>query len=109
MVESTYERARGLSSANRGNDWTWRGFNWLRPAKNHHVGYGYILLSSILLGLPGVGVGTGLIYWYLGRVEARVWLAMFALVMPVELPLHLLFAHFWNRRADVVVREAKPT
>lgn len=78
---------------------TWIGFGWLRPAKQQHIGFGYILFSSVLLGLPGVAVGAGLIYWFLGRVEPRVWLVMFALVMLVELPLHLLFAHYWNRRA----------
>ncbi len=80
-------------------DATWIGFGWLRPAKQQHIGFGYILFSSVLLGLPGVAVGAGLIYWFLGRVEPRVWLVMFALVMLVELPLHLLFAHYWNRRA----------
>ena len=80
-------------------DATWIGFGWLRPAKQQHIGFGYILFSSVLLGLPGVAVGAGLIYWFLGRVEPRVWLVMFALVLLVELPLHLLFAHYWNRRA----------
>jgi hypothetical protein len=81
------------------SDLTWFGFGWLRPAKQQPVGFGYVLFSSVLLGLPGIGVGVGLIYWFLGRVEPRVWLAMFALVMMVELPLHVLFAHYWNRRA----------
>jgi hypothetical protein len=80
-------------------DATWIGFGWLRPAKQQHVGFTYILFSSVLLGLPGIAVGAGLIYWFLGRVEPRVWLAMFALVMLVELPLHGLFAYYWNRRA----------
>ncbi len=53
---------------------TWIGFGWLRPAKQQHIGFGYILFSSVLLGLPGVAVGAGLIYWFVGRVEPRVWL-----------------------------------
>ena len=87
---------------------TWFGLGWLRPAKCEHVGYLYIIFSSILLGLPGVAVGAGLIYWFIGRVEPVVWLAMFVLVLLVELPLHGLFAHFWNRRAKSL-RIADPT
>lgn len=83
---------------------TWFGFGWLRPAKQQHIGPGYILFSSVLLGLPGFAVGAGLIYWFLGHVEPRVWLAIFALVMVVELPLHILFAHYWNRRAANLAR-----
>jgi hypothetical protein len=84
------------------SDWTWLGLNWLRPAKHDRAGPGYILLSSILLSLPGIAVGGGLIYLAFGRVEAGVWLWLFAVVMMVELPLHILFAHFWNRRAEAL-------
>jgi hypothetical protein len=34
------------------NDKTWFGQNWLRPAKHDRLSPGYILLSSVLLGLP---------------------------------------------------------
>src|SRR5690349_16370193 len=78
---------------------TWVGLGWLRPAKEQHVGPAYVLFSSVLLGLPGLLVGAGMIYLFLGRVEIRVWVGLFLLVMIVELPLHVLFARFWNRRA----------
>ena len=39
-----------------------------------------------------------------GRVESEVWLSLFPLVMLIELPLHGLFAHPWNRRAAALVR-----
>ena len=81
------------------SDATWFGLGWLRPAKHACVGYWYILFSSILLGLPGVIVGAGLIYLFLGTVQPQVWLWMLLLALLVELPLHCLFAHFWNRRA----------
>jgi hypothetical protein len=81
------------------SDTTWFGLNWLRPAKHARVGYGYVVFSSILLGLPGIAVGAGVVYLVLGRVDPGVWLSMFALAVMVELPLHILFAHFWNRRA----------
>lgn len=84
------------------NDKTWFGLNWLRPAKRDRLSPGYILFSSVLLGLPGITVGVGLIYLFLGRVEPRVWLWLFVLVMLVELPLHILFAYFWNRRAEAL-------
>jgi hypothetical protein len=81
------------------SDATWFGLGWLRPAKHVRIGYWYILFSSILLGLPGVMVGAGLIYLFLGTVAPQVWLWMFLLVLLFELPLHCLFAHYWNRRA----------
>ena len=81
------------------SDATWFGLGWLRPAKQERVGFWYIFFSSILLGLPGVMAGAGLIYLFLGRVEPRVWLTMFLLVLLLELPMHGLFAYFWNRRA----------
>jgi amino acid permease len=90
------------------SDLTWLGYGWMRPARQQPVGFGYILFSSVLLGLPGVAVGAGVIYWFVGHVEPRVWLAMFALVMLVELPLHALFAHYWNRRAASLARNQSP-
>ena len=81
------------------SDAAWFGFGWLRPARQQHIGLGYILVSSMLLGFPGVVVGAGLIYAFMGRVEPRVWLAMLALVLLIEVPLHLVFARYWNRRA----------
>ena len=84
------------------SDATWFGLGWLRPARHECVGYYYILFSSVLLGLPGVLVGAGVVYLFLGTVEPRVWLWMFLLVLIFELPLHCLFAHFWNRRAKVL-------
>ena len=87
------------------SDAAWFGLGWLRPAKHESVGFGYIILSSILLGLPGVLVGAGLIYFFLGRVDPGVWLALFLLVLFFELPLHGLFAHYWNRRAKALLSD----
>jgi hypothetical protein len=86
------------------SDLTWVGFNWMRPAKLQPVGFGYILFSSLLLGLPGIAVGAGLIYFLMGKVEARAWLMLFAFAMAVELSLHAVFAHYWNRRAADLAR-----
>lgn len=86
------------------HDLTWIGLGWLRPAKAQRVGLVYVLLSSVLLGLPGFVVGAGLICLFLERVEPRVWLGLFLLVMVVEVPLHLVFARFWNRRAERLSR-----
>jgi len=87
------------------SDMTWCGLNWLRPAKHERVGYSYIVFSSIVLGLPGIAVGAGIVYLVLGRVDPSVWLLMFVLVMLMELLLHILFAHFWNRRAERLVQD----
>ncbi len=81
------------------SDVTWFGLNWLRPDKHRRISRNYILLSSFLLGLPGMGIGIGLIFFFIGRIEPMVWLSMFVLVMMFELPLNILFAHFWNQRA----------
>lgn len=78
---------------------TWVGLNWLRPAKHHRISLGYILLSSFFLGLPGIVVGAGMIFLAFGKLQTNVLLSMFALVMAIELPLHILYAHYWNRRA----------
>jgi hypothetical protein len=88
------------------SDLTWFGFTWLRPAKHFRIGCSHILLCSLLFGLPGIAVGAALIYVVLGTVEAKVWLGMFVLVMLFELPLHLLFARFWNRRAESLARSS---
>jgi hypothetical protein len=84
------------------HDLTWIGFNWMRPAKESRCGPRYVLLSSLLLSLPGILIGTGLIYCALGTVTWRVWSALFALALATELALHAVFAHYWNRRADTL-------
>lgn len=87
------------------SDVTWFGLSSLRPAKHDRVGHGYILLSSILCGLPGVVVGGGLICLVMGRVDWKVWVWMFVMVTLFELPLNLLFAHYWNRRAKRLAQD----
>jgi hypothetical protein len=82
------------------SDRTWYGFNWMRPPKQSRVSLSYVLCSSFLLGLPGLLLGAAAIYVGLGTVQPKVWGMLLALAMLVELPLHLLFAHYWNRRAD---------
>jgi hypothetical protein len=81
------------------SDLTWIGFNWMRPAKQQRIGLGYILFSSVLLALPGIAVGAGLLYVMRGHVEPKVWVALFALATAIDLSLHAVFAHYWNRRA----------
>jgi hypothetical protein len=85
------------------SDWTWVGFNWLRPAKNHRVSLGYILFSSFLLGSPGLIVGFGFLYVFFGRIEPKIGLSIFTLVMFFELLMHLVFAHYWNQRARKLI------
>ena len=80
-------------------DWNWIGLGWLRPAKDARVGIGYIIGSSILLGLPGVVVGVTMLYLAFGRVSFGAWLVLFVAATMVDLLLHIVFAHFWNRRA----------
>ena len=87
------------------SDATWFGLGWLRPAKHERIGFSYIMFSSILLGLPGMAVGAGLIHLFLGRVDPRVWLSLFLLVLFFELPLNWLFARIWNRRAKTLTVE----
>ena len=81
------------------SDMTWVGLNWLRPATHDHIGTGYILLSSLLLGLPGIIAGADMLYLVFGQVQASVWLSLIMLVLAVETLLHLVFAIYWNRRA----------
>lgn len=88
------------------SDATWFGLGWLRPAKHERLGSWYLLFSSILLGLPGVGVGAGMLYWFLGRVPLVAWIWLSLLALLVELPLHALFGHYWNRRAASLTPEA---
>ena len=86
------------------SDLTWVGLGWLRPAKHQSLHLGYILFSSFLLGLPGIFAGAGFIYLWLRSVSLEVWLALFVFAMLVEVPLHLVFAHYWNRRAAELAR-----
>ena len=88
------------------SDLTWIGFHWLRPTKDRRLGPGYILFSSILLGLPGVAMGGGLIYLFIGRVEPLVWLLLFSGATVFELVLHVPFAYFWNKRAEALKSSA---
>ncbi len=84
------------------NDRTWIGLGWLRPSKHQRLGCDYILFSSLLLSLPGIAVGAGLIWYFLGNVEPQIWLMLFLITTTVELLLHGLFAHYWNRRANTL-------
>ncbi len=87
------------------SDLNWIGLGWLRPAKLDHIGPRYIILSSFVLGLPGMLAGATLIFLTLGRLSTTALLSLVALVMLIEVPLHILFAHFWNRRAERLARE----
>lgn len=89
-------------------DATWIGLGWLRPAKHQRIGFAYILLSSVLLGLPGMIMGTGLIYFCIGRVPPEILASIVLLVLLIELMLHSLFAHYWNRRAMTSTPNAPP-
>lgn len=73
--------------------------HWLRPAKQTCLGLAYVILVSVVLGLPGVAVGAVLIAALLGRTELRVCLWLLLVATMIELPLNILFAHHWNRRA----------
>lgn len=81
------------------SDWTWIGFGWMRPAKEDRIGPGYVIGSSLLLGLPGIGVGAAMLYLIFGRVSPVAWSILFGAATAFELVLHILFARFWNRRA----------
>ena len=85
-------------------DWTWIGLSWLRPAKDVRIGIGYIIGSSILLGLPGVGAGATMLYFAFGGVSLGAWLFLFVAATMVQLLLHIVCAHFWNRRAGELLR-----
>lgn len=87
------------------SDACWFGLGWLRPAKRDRISLLRLLLSSVVLSLPGVLVGVGLVYWLLGQVKLEVCLLLFAVAMFIELPLHSIWAHFWNRRAAALARE----
>ena len=86
------------------SDWNWIGFSWLRPAKHARIGIGYIIGGSILLGLPGVGVGAAMLYFAFGGVSFGAWLFLFVAATMAELLLHIVCAHFWNRRAGELMR-----
>jgi hypothetical protein len=86
------------------SDWNWIGFNWLRPVKDVRIGIGYIIGSSILLGLPCIGVGAAMLYFVFGRVSFGTWFFLFVAATMVEMLLHIVLAHFWNRRAGGLMR-----
>jgi hypothetical protein len=86
------------------SDYTWVGFNWMRPSTRRRVGLVFIFSSSFLLGLSGLLLGAALIYLVIGHLEYETAWFLFLLVMAVELALHLLFAHYWNARVDRLVR-----
>lgn len=86
------------------SDWTWKGFGWMRPEKHERIGPWYILFSSVLLGVPGIVVGIGLLFVAFGQVASETWVAIVVVVVLVELLLHAVFAHYWNRRATELMR-----
>ncbi|MBL9134387.1 MAG: hypothetical protein JNK85_00900 [Verrucomicrobiales bacterium] len=90
------------------SDRTWFGFGWLRPAKERRLGPIYILGSSLLLGLPGMALGSGVIHLVLGRIDGVVWLWLVALVLFTELALHVVVAVLWNQRAQVLNQDLQP-
>jgi hypothetical protein len=81
------------------SDLTWFGLNWPRPSPSRRITTIYVLFSSIVLGLPGLALGAGLIYLTFGQLEPATWLLMVTLVLSTEVVLHTVFVHFWNRRA----------
>jgi hypothetical protein len=90
------------------SDWTRIGLNWLRPAKHTCVWLAYVVPASLVLGLPGVAAGAALIAAMAGRIDLSVCLWLLLIVTMVGLPLNLLFAHYWNRRARSLGRDAAP-
>jgi hypothetical protein len=86
------------------SDWNWIGFSRLRPVKDACISIGYIIGSSILLGLPGIGVGAAMLYFVFGRVSFGAWLFLFVAATMTELLLHIVLAHFWNQRAGELKR-----
>jgi hypothetical protein len=86
------------------SDWNWIGLSWLRPAKDARIGIGYVIGSSILLGLPSIGAGAAMLYFTCGRVSLGTWLFLIVAATMAQLLLHTIFAHFWNRRASKVMR-----
>jgi hypothetical protein len=89
------------------HDLTWIGLNWLRPKKERRLGFLYILFSSVILGLPGVLVGIGMVFAFLGRVEPLFCLLLFLGTTVVELVLHMPFAHYWNKRAMALTKDQR--
>jgi len=80
-------------------DSTWIGLNWLRPAKEARVGVIYVVVSSLILGMPGILLGAGALYLAFGKVEWDAWVMLVTLVFVVEAAMHAVFAWSWNRRA----------
>jgi hypothetical protein len=89
-------------------DWdgTWWGLGWLRPAKHHRVGVGRLVLIRLVLSVPGVAVGLGLIYLGARRLDPSLCLAVFAGLMLVQVCLNVPWAYFWNRRAAALSSQA---
>lgn len=86
------------------SDACWIGLGWLRPEKAQRVGMLRVLISSFILGLPGVVLGAGSIYLFLRRLDPGVVLFLLLIAMLVEVPLHLVWAHYWNRRVATLQR-----
>ncbi len=85
------------------SDWTWKGFGWMRPRKQERIGPWYILFGSVLLGLPGIVVGIGMLFLAFGKVGLETCGVIAAGVVLVEVLLHSVFAHYWNRRAAALM------
>lgn len=86
------------------SDACWIGLGWLRPDKSQRIGVLRMLFTSFVLGLPGVVLGVGLVYVALGKVDPGLCLFFLGLAMLVEVPLHVIWAHYWNRRAKTLDR-----
>lgn len=77
----------------------------MRPKQEERVGFLYVLFSSMLLGLPGIVVGIGALFVVFGTVGLRTCGLIFGSVVLFEMLLHLVFAHYWNRRAAALVEK----
>ena len=88
------------------SDMTWFGLKWLRPARHQRLGCVWVVCSSVLLALPGIAAGAGLIYLVLGHVAPEVWASLVVLVVLLESALCLLSAYYWNRRAENLMQDA---
>ncbi len=87
------------------SDMTWFGLNWLRPARHQRIGCVGVVFGAVLLALPGIAAGAGLIYLVLGHVDPEVWASLVVLVVLLELALCLPSTHYWNQRAKKLVQD----